>query len=89
MSDTNSFLEKYAADDNEYWRTPSGEIRNILDDLIDRLAEQREQITQEIEAARKRFVEHSKTRSLDEQFADASGIACFDLSLTIARGRTE
>jgi len=40
-TNVDGFLAAYAADDNTFWRCDLGHIMNVLDDLIDRLDEQR------------------------------------------------
>lgn len=37
-TDVDAFLAAYAEDDNNFWRADIGDIMNVLDELIERLA---------------------------------------------------
>lgn len=47
-TDVDGFLQAFAKDRNEIWVTRSGDLQNIIDELIDRLAALREQIAREV-----------------------------------------
>ena len=36
-TDVDGFLEAYADDENAFWRAEQGHIKNVLDELIERL----------------------------------------------------
>jgi hypothetical protein len=39
-TNVDGWLVAYAEDDNTFWRTEQGHIMNVVDELIDRLAQQ-------------------------------------------------
>lgn len=87
-TDVDGFLQAFAEDRNEIWVTQSGDLQNVIDELIDRLGNQREQIAQEIEAVRKRFARYLEAQSPSDRDNGSIGLAAYDSAAAIARGKT-